>query len=83
MRKFLLILLLALPLIAFGKVADPSQICGTVHFSDGHEETFRYVKLPSSRSAALTVGKDGPNNLISIPAEKVFYITVWHVDFPD
>lgn len=83
MRKFLLILLLALPLIAFGKVADPSQICGTVHFSDGHEETFRYVKLPSSRSAALTVGKDGPNNLISIPAEKVMYITVWHVDFPD
>lgn len=82
MRKVLVFLLLALPLIAFGNAA-PSQICGTIRFVDGHEEALRYVALPSSITSELTVKKEGSGKLVTIPAEEVVSLTVWHVDHPD
>lgn len=84
MKKSLLFLLLAFPMMAFaGMMATPKNICGRVRFTDGHEETFGYVQLPKCATAKLTVGQTGGKNLRDIPSQDVSSLTVWHVDHPD
>lgn len=83
MRKFLFLILLLLPTIASARVNGPKYICGKVLFTDGHEESFRYVELPERNSKTLTVGEKGTKNLRTIPAEEIVSLTVWHVDHPE
>lgn len=83
MRKKLLFIILMLPLIVMGNPITPKYVSGTIHFLDGHDETYRYVQLPTRIGESLIVSNTDVKQTQSIPAEDIVSLTVWHTDFPE
>ncbi len=82
MKRLFSFILMLIAVVTIQAGVFPKKVPGIVHYADGHQETFKSIKLPTSSNKKFTA-KNESGKSVTIQAADVKYLEIWHPKAPE